>query len=88
MIYYNNINNINEDELKMITYEYQCQKCNTEYEAEQRITDEKYTMYMCPECKAIMPCKRIITKTNFILLGSGWAKDDYCTNTETFEKLV
>jgi len=72
----------------MIIYDYQCKKCNTEYEVEQSIKDDKLTKSLCPNCKSIEECKRIITKTNFQLLGSCWSKDSYTTNIETFEKLV
>ena len=68
----------------MPTYEYRCEKGHR-FEREQRITDSPLTV--CPVqhnpgntcaislCSA--PCKRLISRSSFILKGSGWAGDGY-----------
>ena len=72
----------------MITYDYECKKCGTQYEVDQKLTDDKLTENECPKCNSITPCKRIITKMNFKLLGGGWADMSYCNNVEICDKLM
>jgi putative FmdB family regulatory protein len=57
-----------------MTYEYECIACNHQWEAEQSIKDNPLTT--CPACKQ-ETAKRLISKSSFILTGSGWAKDNY-----------
>lgn len=57
-----------------MTYEYECIACNHQWEAEQSIKDNPLTT--CPACKQ-ETAKRLISKSSFILAGSGWAKDNY-----------
>lgn len=57
-----------------MTYEYICTNCNHEWEAEQSIKDS--ALKNCPKCYHDT-AKRLISKSNFILNGSGWAKDNY-----------
>lgn len=58
----------------MPTYEYECEDCHYTLEAEQSIKDEPLTW--CPGCNR-GDLKRLISKPNFILKGSVWARDGY-----------
>jgi putative FmdB family regulatory protein len=58
----------------MPIYEYQCDKCESEFEAEQRITDDP--LKTCPRCRS-RKVKRLISQTSFVLKGSGWYSDLY-----------
>jgi len=57
-----------------MTYEYTCTTCSHEWEAEQSIKDE--ALKNCPNCSRAT-AKRLISKSSFVLQGSGWAKDNY-----------
>lgn len=63
----------------MPTYEYQCKKCDHEFSREQRITEKP--VKKCPECGS-MQAKRLISKTNFVLKGSGWYNDLYSSSSD------
>jgi putative FmdB family regulatory protein len=54
-------------------YEYQCQKCNTIFEAFHKI-DEDFNS-VCPRC--LGQARKIISASNFILKGSGFYVNDY-----------
>jgi len=59
-------------------YDYVCETCNTEFEVQQSIKDPP--LEQCPHClekdvKSVP--KRLISKSNFILIGGCWAKDKY-----------
>jgi putative FmdB family regulatory protein len=58
----------------MPIYEYACEKCEDEFEAEQRITDGP--IKSCPRCKS-KKVKRLISRTSFVLKGGGWYSDLY-----------
>ncbi len=60
----------------MPTYEYLCSNaaCKHAWEAEQRITDKP--LERCPRCKR-KTAKRQISRTGFVLQGTGWARDGY-----------
>jgi putative FmdB family regulatory protein len=58
----------------MPTYDYQCQKCEFEFEREQRITEDP--IKTCPKCKS-RRAKRLLSASNFILKGGGWYADGY-----------
>ncbi len=58
----------------MPTYDYQCQKCQFEFEREQRITEDP--IKLCPKCKS-RQAKRLLSASNFILKGGGWYADGY-----------
>ncbi len=58
----------------MPTYEYLCQKCEREFEVEQRITDDP--IKTCPSCRS-RKVKRLISRTSFVLKGGGWYSDLY-----------
>jgi putative FmdB family regulatory protein len=58
----------------MPTYEYDCEACNNEWEAEQRITED--ALKDCPKCGA-PKARRLISGSRFLLKGSGWYADGY-----------
>lgn len=58
----------------MPTYDYECLVCDNEFEIEQSINDE--AVATCPQCK-VSTHRRLISKTSFLLKGSGWAADNY-----------
>jgi putative FmdB family regulatory protein len=58
----------------MPVYEYACEKCGHEFEAEQRITEDP--LKTCPRCRA-RKLKRLISQTSFVLKGGGWYADLY-----------
>ncbi|MFB0977045.1 MAG: zinc ribbon domain-containing protein [Myxococcota bacterium] len=53
----------------MPIYEYLCEKCEHEFEREQRITADP--IKTCPECKS-RRVKKLISQTSFVLKGGGW----------------
>jgi len=62
----------------MPTYLYSCDECKKEFEAFHSIKEE---LNECPHCreegKDSDPPKKLISKSTFVLLGGGWAKDQY-----------
>jgi putative FmdB family regulatory protein len=60
----------------MPVYEYACEKCGHEFEREQRISENP--VKTCPRCRAPR-ARRLISRTSFVLKGSGWYKDLYGT---------
>jgi putative FmdB family regulatory protein len=58
----------------MPIYDYACDKCNHQFEVEQRITDDP--VKSCPACRS-RKVKRLISRTSFVLKGSGWYSDLY-----------
>ena len=58
----------------MPTYEYLCNACGHEFEREQRITDDP--VKTCPEYRK-RKVERLISRTSFVLKGSGWYSDLY-----------
>jgi putative FmdB family regulatory protein len=51
-----------------MTYEYKCDNCG-KFEVIQKITDDR--LKRCPRCGG-NEIKRLISSSNFILLGTGW----------------
>lgn len=58
----------------MPTYEYRCERCDHEFERQQRITDKP--IRRCPACRS-RGAKRLISNTSFVLKGGGWYSDLY-----------
>jgi putative FmdB family regulatory protein len=61
----------------MPTYEYSCANCESEFEVEQRITEDP--LESCPKCRS-RRIKRLISQTFFTLKGGGWYADGYASN--------
>ena len=57
----------------MPIYEYQCEKCENQFEMLQKITAEP--LKECPECGG--PVHKLVSSTSFILKGGGWYATDY-----------
>lgn len=58
----------------MPIYEYQCQACQHQLEALQKMSDPALTQ--CPECKADALVKKI-SAAGFRLKGGGWYETDF-----------
>lgn len=58
----------------MPTYEYVCDGCRAKMEIRHSITDPPRVI--CPKCD-LPRLRRLISRTLFVLKGSGWAKDGY-----------
>lgn len=60
----------------MPTYEYRCTNsgCSCQWETEQKITEPP--LETCPKCGR-KTAERLISKTSFVLKGSGWAREGY-----------
>jgi putative FmdB family regulatory protein len=69
----------------MPIYEYACEKCESEFEVEQRITDDP--IKSCPRCKS-RKIKRLISRTSFVLKGGGWYSDLYSSRGKKDDKAV
>ena len=61
----------------MPIYDYACEKCEREFEVEQRITEDP--LKSCPHCKS-RKVKRLISQTSFVLKGGGWYSDLYSSS--------
>jgi putative FmdB family regulatory protein len=61
----------------MPTYLYHCSDnaCDHEWEATHSMADED-VQKQCPKCNQ-ETAKRMITTTNFVLVGGGWASSGY-----------
>lgn len=58
----------------MPIYEYECQDCQHQMEALQKISDDP--LEICPECnKAAL--KKLVSAAGFRLKGSGWYETDF-----------
>jgi putative FmdB family regulatory protein len=55
-------------------YEYKCLSCTHDCTFEQKITDKPRKK--CPKCGK-MKLKKLISRTSFNLVGTGWFKDGY-----------
>ena len=58
----------------MPTYSYRCDACTTEFDKEQRISEDP--IRKCPKCGKLK-VRRMISSGNFILKGGGWYSDGY-----------
>jgi len=60
----------------MPIYDYTCEVCNKEFEIIQKMNEDDLPRY--PGCDNIeCKVKKIISRNNFHLKGSGWYKDGY-----------
>jgi putative FmdB family regulatory protein len=60
----------------MPCYVYFCETCNAEIEITHSIKDEDIVK-ACPECQSDKFKRLIAGGSNFVLVGGGWAKDNY-----------
>lgn len=67
----------------MPTYEYGCDACGKQWEAEQRITEA--AIKKCPKCGKLK-AKRLISGGNFMLKGGGWYADGYGSKKSSASK--
>jgi len=58
----------------MPIYEYACDACGHEFEETQNIRAEPVAV--CPKCRK-RSVRRLISRTSFVLKGSGWYVTDY-----------
>ena len=65
----------------MPIYEYKCPKCGV-FELVQRITEP--ALKKCPTCKGKV--ERLMSRTSFVLKGSGWYATDYARNAKSDQK--
>lgn len=65
----------------MPIYEYQCPKCGI-FELVQRITEP--ALKKCPTCKGKV--ERLMSRTSFVLKGSGWYATDYARTNKSDTK--
>jgi len=65
----------------MPTYEYRCLVCDSEFEINQSIKDEKGAE--CPNCKTFCYNRLISRGTTFTLKGDGWAIDKYSSSKKS-----
>jgi len=63
----------------MPLYEYSCSSCGHTWE-ENRSIDDPPTQF-CPRCR-LKTAHRLISKSSFVLKGSGWARDGYTINSK------
>ena len=63
----------------MPIYEYTCERCEKEFEVEQRITEDP--LKRCPICRS-PKVKRLISQTSFVLKGGGWYSDLYSSRKD------
>ena len=66
----------------MPIYEYKCPKCG-EFEVTQRITEN--ALKKCPTCKSKV--ERMLSRTSFILKGTGWYATDYAKSNGDASKV-
>ena len=62
----------------MPIYEYECRGCGHEWDELQKIKEGPKRK--CPECGALK-AKRLISRSSFVLKGSGWYVTDYGKGT-------
>ena len=60
----------------MPVYEYKCEKCDRDFSLEMKISEYTKKKITCPKCKSTK-VKRLISRSTFILKGSGWYATDY-----------
>ena len=59
----------------MPIYEYECEKCNTTFEAMQSVSAKPLKNCTALDCKGKV--HRLVSASGFILKGSGWYTSDY-----------
>ena len=62
----------------MPIYEYACEKCSSQIEVLQKISDAP--LKKCPKCRGKL--EKMISRASFQLKGSGWYVTDYAKKAE------
>lgn len=62
----------------MPVYEYNCEKCNHQFELRQKFSDQPASE--CPKCGGQV--KKMISAAAFSLKGNGWFSEGYCPKTD------
>jgi putative FmdB family regulatory protein len=63
----------------MPIYEYVCEKCGSQIEVMQKVSDAP--LKKCTKCRGKL--EKIISRASFQLKGSGWYVTDYSRKSET-----
>ena len=66
----------------MPTYEYECEKCHTTFEADQKITEPKLTTCVLPTTLTIEERSRRFNDTTGVLRGGNAHRDRCCCQTK------
>lgn len=61
----------------MPTYSFQCKQEGCDHTWDEFLSIKSEDPEECPKCKKGGSITRLINSGNFILMGSGWAKDSY-----------
>jgi len=69
----------------MPIYEYRCDDCGHEFDALQKLSDER--LKDCPACEAAT-LRRLVSAPSFRLKGAGWYETDFKSDKETKRNLV
>lgn len=59
----------------MPIYEYLCGKCDKVFEEWTKQAEEADVTHPCPDC--LTQCRRLMSRTVFVLAGGGWYATDY-----------
>jgi putative FmdB family regulatory protein len=76
------MNKINEQEVIMPIYEYECENCGQIEEAWQKISDNP--LETCKSCQGHL--HKIVSQSSFHLKGTGWYVTDYSGKKNTESK--
>ena len=68
----------------MPIYEYVCKQCGKLTDVLQKMTDP--APESCPGCGAKGPLEKVISRTSFVLKGSGWYSDLYGSSKKDAKK--
>jgi len=69
----------------MPIYEYRCDSCGHEFDALQKLSDER--LKDCPACEAVA-LRRLVSAPSFRLKGAGWYETDFKSDKETKRNLA
>ena len=69
----------------MPIYEYRCDSCGHEFDALQKLSDER--LKDCPACEAAA-LRRLVSAPSFRLKGAGWYETDFKSDKETKRNLA
>ena len=62
----------------MPIYAYHCKACKINFDIfdSREVLDNENFKAQCPKCESFS-CEKTVSKTDFVLKGNGWAKDNY-----------